>query len=104
MGDVAARGYAVGQPDVAADDRAVAQGDATEDGGAGIDHHVVLNDGMARLALFQLAVFTDGEALGAQRDGLVEADPIADDGSFADDNAGAVIDEKTLADGGAGMP
>ena len=62
------------EPDVAADRRAAADGDAAEHRRAGIDHHVVLDDRVARAALVQLTVRVGREALGAERDGLVQPD------------------------------
>jgi hypothetical protein len=88
----------VRQPDVAADRRAAADGDAAEDGRPGVDHHVVLDDRMAWRALLQGSVGIDAEAFGAEGDRLVEAHPIADDRGFADDHAGTVIDEEAVAD------
>src|SRR5690606_14780933 len=99
--DVAARGHAARQPHVAADGRALTDGDAPQDGGPGVNHHVVLDDRVARQAFFQLAVFARRETLGAQGHHLVEPYAVADDGGFADDHARAMVDEEALADGGA---
>ena len=77
---------------------ALADGDAAQNGRAGVDHHVVLDDRMARMALLQRAVGIRREALGAQRDGLVDAHALADDGGLADHHAGAVVDEEAAAD------
>jgi hypothetical protein len=57
---------------------------------------------MARQAFLQAAVGIRREALGAQRDGLVQAHALADDGGLADDDAGAVVDEEAGADLRAG--
>ena len=64
--DIAARGHVVREPHVAADGGATTQRDTTQDGRAGIDHHVVLDDRMARQALAEMAVRVRGKALGAQ--------------------------------------
>jgi hypothetical protein len=58
---------------------------------------------MAWRALLQGAVGVDAETFGAQRDRLVEAHPIADDGSFADHHTGPVIDEEAVANACAGV-
>ena len=50
-----------------------ADGDAAEDGGASVDDHVVLHDGVAVDALDGLAVGVEREALGAEGHALVEA-------------------------------
>ncbi len=55
---------------------------------------------MAFTALEGLAA-AGGE--GTQRDALIELDALSDDGGFADDDAGAVVDEEIIADGGAGV-
>ena len=39
----------------------------------------------------------------AQRDAVVEGDPIADLGGLTDDHAHAMIDEQVVTDGGAGV-
>jgi hypothetical protein len=91
----------VRHPDVAADDGALADGDAAEHGGAGVDDHVVLQDRVPRQALGEVAVGVHREALGAQGDVLVQPHALADDGRLADDDAGAVVDEEAGADGGA---
>src|SRR5690606_12296025 len=103
LGDVAAGMHVLGQPDIAADDAALAQGNPSQDGGAGVYDHIVFDDGMSRQPLLQRAVLVGGKALGAQGDRLVDAHAFADDGGFADDYAGAVIDEEAAADLGAGV-
>jgi len=74
----------VGQPHIAGDDRALADGDPAQNGRAGIDHHVVLDDRMARVVLHQGAVLVDLEPLGPQGDRLVEPHAAADDRRLAD--------------------
>ena len=51
-------------PDVAADDRALSNGDAAQDGRPGVDGRVVLDDGVAGDALDQMPVLALGKALG----------------------------------------
>ena len=96
--NVAARRHAARQPDIAANARTAPDGDAPEDGGAGIDDDFIFKDRVARRALFQRAAFILREALGAQCHGLVKPDMLADDGGFADDDARPMIDEEALAD------
>ena len=43
-------------PDIAAYDGTTANRDAAQNRGAGIDHHVVLHDGMTRPAFLQMAL------------------------------------------------
>jgi hypothetical protein len=64
---------------------------------------IVIDDGMARIALAQFPVSADFEALRPQRDRLIDANVAADHRRFANYNARAVIDEKTFTDLGAGM-
>ena len=103
LGDIRPRRHAAGQPHVAADGRALADGDAPEDRRPGINHHVVLDDRMARMAFLQLPVFVRREALGAQGHGLVDAHPLADDRGFADHHTGPMVDEEARADLRAGV-
>ncbi len=79
-------------------DGAAADRDAAEDRRAGVDHDVVFDDRMARLAFDERARFIDREPLRAKRDRLIDPHAFADDGRLADDDAGAVIDEEAAAD------
>src|SRR5450830_1326140 len=83
LGQVAARRHAAGQPDIAADGGAATDGNAPEDGRPGIDHHVVLDNRVTRMALLQLAVLVRRETLGTQGHRLVDPYPFADDRGFA---------------------
>ena len=58
---------------------------------------------MARQALDRIAVRVGRKAFRAQRDGLIDAHPLADHRRFADHDARAVVDEKSGADGRARM-
>ena len=58
---------------------------------------------MTLVALYQRAVRLDGEAFGTQGHALVQLDVLADDGSLADDHAGAVVNEEVRPNGGAGV-
>jgi hypothetical protein len=91
------------QPDIAADGRAATDRDPAQNGGTGVDHDIVLDDRMARVALDQLAFVIGGEMPGAEGDGLIDAHIVADDRGLADHDAGAVIDEETRSDAGARM-
>ena len=57
----------------------MADGDATQIRGAGIDHHIVFDDWMTGLALLQAAIGSYRKADSTQGDGLIEpdADPLA---------------------------
>jgi len=99
--DGGAGGDVVGDPCIAADDGAAADGDVAEDGGAGVDDDVVFDGGVT----FETADLAGvgGEGFSAEGDALIELDVPADDGGFTDDDAGAVIGEEVFTDGGAGM-
>ncbi len=73
---------------------------AAQDGGAGVDGHVVLDGGVALFAPQALAA-PGGQ--GTQGHALVELDVVADDRGLAHHNAGAVVDEEILADGCPGV-
>ena len=102
-GDPAVRRHRFGEPDIAADDRVVPDGDVAQDGGAGVDGDVVLKVGMAFGAFDDVAALVLGEAEGAEGDALVNLDLVAEHGGLADDHAGAMVDEEAVADGGAGV-
>src|SRR6185295_148388 len=83
------RRHAVREPDVAADDAALADGHAAEHGRARVNRDVVFEDWMARQALDQPSGrLVDGETLRTQRHALVERHAIADDRGLADHDAG----------------
>ncbi len=88
-------GRHVGEDDRARADAGVfAYGDVAQDVGVVADEDAVAEGGVA------LAVALAGAA---ERDALVEGDVAADDGGFADDHAGGVIDEEPPAEQRAGM-
>ena len=103
LSDIAVRGYAMGKPDITADGRTAANGDAAQDGSARINDNIVFNDRMPCIALDKYTVIVFQEPFGAQGNRLIDAHMPADHGGFAYDHAGAVVDEKTLADLRAGM-
>ena len=91
-----------GEPDVAADDRVPADGDAPEDGGVGVHRHAVFQDGVAgNLARHALRVV--GEVPRTQCNPLIQGHMRADDGRLSDDDAGAVVDGEVVADDRTGM-
>lgn len=90
--------YAVCEPYVAANRRSFTDGDAPEHGGACINHHVIFNDGMPRLTFGKAAVVVGDKTFGTERDRLIDAHAFADDGGFANHDAGAMIDKKTFTD------
>ena len=105
--DIAAWWDALGQPDIAADHRAASDRNAAENRGAGIDHYVVLDDRVTRIAFDERTVFVHLKSFGPQRHTVVKTHVFADHGRFSDDDAGPVIDEEApfdLAPGWMSMP
>ena len=90
--------HVVRNPYVGPDDRLFANGDASEDGGIGVDDDTVFEDGMARDVLDGVAVFVERKTLSSQRYTLVELDMSTDDAGGSDDNACAVVDGEVGAD------
>ena len=94
-------GDGVSEPDIGTDDGAGADGRLTaENRRVGINGYVVFD---GRVAFGDVAGIGIGNADGAERDALIHLDAFADNGRFADDDAGSVIDEETLADLCAGV-
>ena len=58
-------------PDVAADNRVVADGDTTQDAGVTVDGDIILDDGMTGY-IEHIAISVFLEALGTQRHALIE--------------------------------
>ena len=75
----------------------------TQDSRVWIDGHVIFQGRMSLEAFDDSPALVLGEALCSKRDALVDLDVISDPGSLADDNTCSMIDEETLADGGAGV-
>src|SRR5207248_11354766 len=95
-GDLVERGHAGGDEDVAADEGAAADDRvAAEDCRPGVDGHVVFDRGVAFLAAEALA---EGGGEGAEGHALVDLHVVSDFGGFADDHAGAVVDEEVVAE------
>src|SRR6266508_2736299 len=103
LGDAGAGRDARGEPDVPADGRALPDRDAAEDGGARVHHDVVLDDRVPRDPLHRVALRVEREALRAERHALVEPDVPADHRGLPDDDAGAMVDEELVPDGGPGV-
>ena len=79
---------------IGGDSSIIADFDGSQNLGAGTDHHIVAQSGMT-LALH--------DAGAAQGHALVDQAVIADLRGRADDDAGAVVNDQTAADGGGGM-
>ena len=85
---------AIGEPHVTADDRVVPDGClAAQNGGAGVDGHIVLDGGVALDACLGLV-----NAQRAQRNALINLHIVANDGRLAHNNARAVVDAERVAD------
>ena len=93
----------LGDPLVSAYHAPLAYGDAAQDGGVGVYHHVVADDGMARYALHERAVVVLREVSRPQGYALVQGDVVADDARGPYHHARAVVDGEALADAGLGV-
>src|SRR5207245_1069393 len=94
--------HALHQKNVAADGRSCADhGLAAENGRARINYHVVFHGRMTFAAFLDFAVLVLLKAARAEGDAVIELHPRTDLGSFANNNSGAVIDEKMRTDFGA---
>ena len=98
LSQVTPRRHAAGQPDIATDGRTLANRDPPQNRRTGVDHHIILNNRMPRMALLQLPVFIGGEAFGTQRDRLINPHSLANNRGFADHHPSPVIDEETATD------
>src|SRR4029079_14386564 len=84
-----------GDPGVASDDGALTDHRvAAQDGGVGVDRHVVLDGPVALVALRLVGAAAVPDRQRAQRHALIHADAVADVAGYADDDARAVIDEE----------
>src|SRR5947209_20598869 len=96
------------EPDVAADDGVMANsGAAAENRRSRIYRNVIFEIGVALICdaanQFSFGIAAVRGIERAERDTVVERNVISDDGSFSDDHAGPVIDEKRFTDGCSGM-
>ena len=95
----------MGEPDVTADDGAVADdGVTSENGGVGVDYAAVADVGVALDSLHGVAVGVELKAFSSKGYSLVNFNSVADGGGLADNDAGAVVDKEILADGGTCVP
>ena len=102
--DLAPSGHGAGEPHVAPDDAAVPDERLpAQDGGAGVDDHVVADVRVALDALGQGAVRVHRKALCPQGHPLVQLHILPDDGGLPDDHPGSMVDEEVRTDGGAGV-
>ena len=103
LGELGSGRHIGGDPDIAADNRAVSDPDAPEDIGSCVDGHIIAENGMTRDALDQGAVVILAERQRTKGHALIETAVVADDAGLADHHACAVVYEEVLADGGARM-
>ena len=85
------------KPDVATHHRVVANGDAAQDGGVGVDDDIVLQDRVARMVLHGVAQFIERKVLGPECHTLIELDMVADDAGRADDYARPMVDGEVVS-------
>jgi hypothetical protein len=71
--NVAVGRNAVCKPDIAADGRAAANRDPSQNRSAGVDHHVIFDDWVTRISFDQSPVVIDRKAPRAERDRLIDA-------------------------------
>ena len=101
VGDGGARGNGFGDKSVGSHDAIVANnGSTTQNRRIGINGHIVLN-GRMPLGSPQALAASGGKA--AQGNALIDPHVAADDGCLSDDDAGAVVDEEMVANGGTGV-
>ena len=93
----------MGDPEVAANCSVVTYVDAAQDGGVGIDHHVVAEDGVTGDALDERTVGLLREVLGTKGYALVKCNVMAQYRCCTDDDTCAMVDGKRGADGGSRM-
>ena len=92
------------QPDVAADDAVVPDGNIpAENGRPGIDHDVVLDIRVPLDSLDRVSPLIHFKTLCPQRYPLIQLDAVADDAGLPDDDARAVVDKKAAANARAGV-
>ena len=92
------------QPHIAANHRIVANACcAAQNRGVGIDHNPILDGRMPLGASHKVAIAVSLKRNRAERHALIKLHVAADLTGFADDNTGAVIDKKVIADRGTWM-
>ena len=94
--DAGVGGHIVSHPDVAADNRVVADGNAPKDTRVTVDGDIVLDDRMTGyVEHVSVGVFL--ETLGTQCHTLIKRHVTADDASLADNNSSTVVNGKVFA-------
>src|SRR5512135_2817941 len=96
--DLRPRRDRLGHPGISADNAAGADDDVAENRRFGVDRDAVLDRRMPLAALDDPSALVARKTHRPQRHALINLDPVADDRRLADDHAGAVVDEKVLAD------
>ena len=85
-------------PDIAAHRGSTTNGDASQNGGVGIDNDVVFQNWMPWDAFDGLTVGIKRETFGSQRNALVELHVIADDARLANHHTRTMVYRKVTAD------
>ena len=94
--DARVGGHIVGHPDVAADNRVVANGDTAQNAGITVDGDIVLDDGMTGyVEHISVSVFL--EALGTECHTLIERHVTANDTGLANNHSCTMINGKVFA-------
>lgn len=93
------RFHILGNPYVGSHYAAFSDGDATEDGGIGVDDDIIFEDRVARDSLDRVAVLIEWETLGSEGYTLVEFHIVADDAGSSNHHTRTVVDGEVLADG-----
>ena len=97
---LASLGNRMGEPDISTDNRSgTDHGVSPQDGGSGIDNHVVLNGGMTLVATLEGTVGLLHETMGSEGHPLVDSNIVTDRCRLSNDNTGAVVDKEVLSDG-----
>ena len=91
--------HILGNPYVGSHYAAFSDGDATEDGGIGVDDDIIFEDRVARDSLDRIAVLIERETLGSEGYTLVEFHIVADDAGSSNHHTRTVVDGEVLADG-----
>lgn len=99
-----AGGYRLRQPDAGADNAVFAYNRlSAQDCRVGVDNDVVFDGWMSFNAADEVAFFVRWEAQRAERNALIQLDPVPDVARLPDNDAGAVVDKERLANRRAGV-
>ena len=90
-------GHVFRHPYISAYHGILADGDAPQDSGVGVDYHVVLQDRVARNALDRIAVGIERKALRSERHTLIQFHVVANDARFANHHSCAVVNSEVSA-------